>query len=221
MRIVAMTNEGQLPMMKNMLNSAKKAGFPMNLFHCYIISTNKEAAAYNTQEFQNVTVRKLEVILHNMNLDREVLWIDNDIFLFQNIIEDVRRYHGQFVMQDDLWGFCTGFFLVRSSPLSKSLVQKTIDSLKASTNSTQNDQHAFNEEYKKMIRTSFGLKIEKLPLDEYPNGQVYFNENRKSKAKIVHSNYLTTTAEKVVRFKDCGLWDESDDAFNMVNRYFI
>jgi Nucleotide-diphospho-sugar transferase len=221
MRIVAMTNEGQLPMMKNMLNSAKKAGFPMNLFHCYIISTNKEAATYNTQEFQNVTVRKLEVILHNMNLDREVLWIDNDIFLFQNIIEDLRRYPGQFVIQDDLWGFCTGFFLVRSSPLSKLLLQKSIDNLKASTYSTRNDQHAFNEEYKKMIRTSFGLKIEKLPLDEYPNGQVYFNENRKSKAKIVHSNYLTTTAEKVVRFKDCGLWDESDDAFNMVNRYFI
>jgi hypothetical protein len=193
----------------------------MNLFHCYIISTNKEAATYNTQEFQNVTVRKLEVILHNMNLDREVLWIDNDIFLFQNIIEDVRRYRGQFVMQDDLWAFCTGFFLVRSSPFSKSLLQNSINYLKASKQSYENDQHAFNEEYKKMKQPSFIPKVQKLPLDEYPNGQIYFNENRKSKAKIVHSNYLTTTAEKVVRFKDCGLWDESDDAFNMVNRYFI
>ena len=221
MRIVAMTNEGQLPMMKNMLNSALKSEFPMNLFHCYILSTNKDAATYNTREFQNVTIRKLEVILHNMNLDREVLWIDNDIVLFQNIIDDVRRYQGQFVMQDDLWGVCTGFFLVRSSPLSKSLIQKTIDDLKASKNHMRNDQHAFNAQYAKMIKTSFGLKIEKLPQDEYPNGQIYFNENRKSKAKIVHSNYLATTAEKVVRFKEFNMWDESDDGFNMVNRYFI
>lgn len=221
MRIVAMTNEGQIPMMKNMLNSAKKAGFPMNLFHCYIISTNKEAATYNTQQFQTITIRKLEVILHNMNLDREVLWIDNDIVLFQNIIEDVRKYHGNFVMQDDLWGFCTGFFLVRSSPYSKSLIQRTIDYLKASQNPAQNDQHAFNAEYKKMIKTSFGFRIEKLPTDEYPNGQIYFNEGKKDKAKIVHSNYLATTAEKVVRFKDCGMWNESDDGFNMVNRYYI
>ena len=191
----------------------------MNLFHCYIISTNKEAATYNTQEFQNVTIRKLEVILHNMNLDREVLWIDNDIVLFENIIEDVRKYPGQFVMQDDLWGFCTGFFLVRSSPLSKSLIQKTIDNLKAAKSSTTNDQHAFNAEYKKMAKTTFGLKVERLSVDEYPNGEIYFNQNRKSKAKMVHCNYLPTTAPKIERFKEFGMWDESDDGFNMVNRY--
>ena len=216
-----MTNEGQLPMMKNMLNSAKNAGFPMNLFHCYIISTDKEAASYNTKQFQNITIRKLEVILHNMNLDREVLWIDNDIVLFQNIIEDVRRYHGNFVMQDDLWGFCTGFFLVRSSPASKSLIQKSIEYLRNSTNPNQNDQHAFNAEYKKMIKTTFAFIITKLPIDEYPNGQIYFNEGRKSNAKIVHSNYLPNTSEKVQRFKDTGMWNESDDGFNMVTRYYI
>jgi hypothetical protein len=221
MRIVAMTNEGQLPMMKNMLNSAVKCGFPMNLFHCYILSTDKDSATYNTQQFQNITIRKLEIILHNMNLDREVLWIDNDIVLFQNIIQDVRKYHGNFVMQDDLWGFCTGFFLVRSSPASKSLIQNSINYLKKSTNSCQNDQHAFNHEYKKMIKTSFGFVITKLPTDEYPNGQIYFNEGKKDRAKIVHSNYLATTSEKVQRFKENGMWDESDNGFNMVNRYFI
>ena len=216
-----MTNEGQLHMMKNMLNSAKKSGFPMNIFHCYIISTDKDPATYNTQQFQNITIRKLEVILHNMTLDREVLWIDNDIVLFQNIIEDVRRYPGNFVMQDDLWGFCTGFFLVRSSPNSKSLIQKSIDYLKASIHSHQNDQHAFNAEYKKFIRTSFGFIITRLPTDEYPNGEIYFNRGQKAKAKIVHSNYLPNTREKVQRFKENNMWDESDDGFNIVNRYYI
>jgi len=217
MRIVAMTNDGQLPMMKNMLNSALKAGFPMHLFHCYILSSNPDAAAYNTLGFQNITIRKLQVIQGNLN--DEVLWIDNDIVLFQNIIEDVAKYPGNFVMQDDLWGFCTGFFLARPTNYSRNLIQKSIHALANSTIPSWNDQHAFNSEYKKM--TTFGFPISKLPLDEYPNGQIYFNENRKSKAKIVHSNYLLTTAEKIARFKEHNMWDESDTAFNMVNNYYI
>lgn len=221
MRIVAMTNDGQLPMMKNMLNSALAAGFPMGDFHCYIVDSQKEAASYNTHEFQSITLRKLEIILYNMNLDNQVLWIDNDIFLFQNILQDVRRYQGNFIMQDDLWGFCTGFFLVRSTPLSKRLIQNSIDALRSSKNPSINDQHVFNTEYKKLARTTFGLQMVKLPVDEYPNGQIYFNEGRTSKAKIVHSNYLITTAEKVERFKTFKLWDESDAGFNRVNRYFV
>ena len=221
MRIVAMTNEGQLPMMKNMLNSALKVGFPMHLFHCYIISTNQDPATYNTKEFQSITIRKLQVIQENMRQDKNVLWIDNDIVLFQNIIDDVRRYPGNFVMQDDLWGFCTGFFLARTSPYSNSLIQNSINYLQNPPASSTNDQHAFNVEYKKIKSQSFGFLISKLPLDEYPNGDVYFNQNRRSNAKMVHSNYLHTTAEKVTRFKENNLWDETDTAFNMVNKYYI
>ena len=217
MRIVAMTNEGQMPMMKNMLNSALKAGFPMHLFHCYILSSNPDAATYNTLGFQSITIRKLQVILGNMN--EEILWIDNDIVLFENIIEDVRKYHGNFVMQDDLWGFCTGFFLARPTNFSRNLIQNSIRALSNATNPATNDQHVFNSEYKKIPK--FGFPISKLPLDEYPNGDVYFNQNRKLKAKIVHSNYLATTAEKVTRFKENNMWDESDIGFNLVNKYYI
>lgn len=216
-----MTNEGQLPMMKNMLNSALKAGFPMSSFHCYILNTQNEAATYNTQQFQTITKRKLEIILDNMNLDSEVLWIDNDIVLFENIIQDVRKYPGNFVMQDDLWGLCTGFFLARSSPASKRLIQTSIHALEIETNPMTNDQHVFNNEYKKMIIRSFGFLISKLPQDEYPNGKVYFEENRTHKAKMVHSNYLATTAEKVQRFKNFNLWDDSVLGFDLVNKYYI
>ena len=217
MRIVAMTNEGQLPMMKNMLNSAKKSGWPMHLFHCYMIQSHTEAAKYNTVEFQSITLRKLEVILDNMKQDREVLWIDNDIYLFQNTIEDMRQYPGSFVMQDDLWGPCTGFFLVRSSATTIRAIENSIAWLRAKQNTGVNDQHAFVSVYRKIL----GLIVFKLPQDEYPNGDVYFNQKRTEKARMVHSNYLTTTTEKVDRFKLFNLWDESDDGFLCVNRYSI
>lgn len=215
MRIVCMTNEGQLPMMKNMLNSAMKVGMNMKLFHCYIVSSDKEAAKYNTTEFKKLTTRKLEVILANMR--DTTLWVDNDIVFFENCLNDVLKYNGTFVMQDDIWGYCTGFFLVRPSMLGKILIQKCIRQLIANSESIENDQHVFNKLCKKTAIISFT----KLPLDEYPNGKVYFEDNKKASAKILHNNYLQTTAEKVQKFKDNNLWDESDTGFNLVNKYFI
>lgn len=218
MRIVAMTNDGQLPMMKNMLNSALKSGWPMNLFHCYVVETNKEAATYNTPEFQSLTLRKLEIILANMRLDKEVLWIDNDVYLFQNTINHMRSFQGQFVMQDDLWGPCTGFFLVRSTTTTIRTIEKTIQYLKARLNTTvMNDQHAFVRIYKGVL----GLTVSLLPQNEYPNGEIYFSKEIRKDAKMVHNNYLTSTREKVDRFKEFGMWDETDSAFLQVNRYSI
>lgn len=204
-------------MMKNMLNSAMKAGFNMNMFHCYIVSTNKEAAQYNTFEFKKLTTRKFEVILMNMKYGQSVLWVDNDIVFFNNCLSDVLSKPGSFVMQDDLWGFCTGFFLVRPSVFTNSLIQKCISRLNSNSQSSENDQHVFNN----LIKINPCVQVVKLSVNDYPNGFTYFGENNKSNAKMVHNNYLQTTAEKVQNFKDNNLWDESDTAFNLVNRYYI
>jgi hypothetical protein len=218
MRIVAMTNEGQLPMMKNMLNSALKSGWPMNLFHCYLVGMNKDAARYNTLEFQALTLRKLEIILQNMRLDKEIIWIDNDIVLFKNTIDHMRSFQGQFVMQDDLWGPCTGFFLVRSGFSSIRTLEKTISYMKQRLNTTVlNDQHVFCRVYKSVL----GLVVSLLPQNEYPNGEIYFSKGIRNDAKMVHNNYLLTTREKVERFKEFGMWDESDSGFLLTNRYDI
>lgn len=218
MRIIAMTNEGQLPMMKNMLNSAMKVGMDMSNFHCYLLKTHEEAAAYNTSEFKSITIRKLEVILENVKQYREVLWIDNDIVLFENCVEDIRKYRGNLVMQNDLWSPCTGFFLARSSPGTIRTLEKCIQWLHYRPNLVGvNDQHAFNATYKNMV----GLGVICLPVNEYPNGKVYFDDNNRSEAKIVHNNFLVTTSEKVDRFKSFGLWNDSDDAFLLVNKHFI
>ena len=210
-----MTNEGQLPMMKNMLNSAMKVGIDMTLFHCYIMSANKEAANYNTLEFKKLTTRKFEVILANMQ--DTVLWVDNDIVFFENCLKDVQSYPGTFVMQDDLWGYCTGFFLVRPSLFASSLMQQCIQRLNSRPQSSENDQHVFNSLYSSTPL----VRLTKLPIDTYPNGDVYFNQRKRSTAKILHNNYVSSTAEKVQKFKDNNLWDESDTGFNVVKKYYI
>ena len=217
MRIVCMTNDAQLPMMKNMLNSALKAGIPMNLFHCYVLDNQREAAFYGSSQFNSITVKKLEIIKMNMALDREIVWVDNDIVFFENCLNDLLSKKGNFVMQDDLWGACTGFFLARTNYFSLSVMQKSIDWLTRSPNKTVNDQHAFNRIYPQVV----GIVVNKLPTDEYPNGEIYFNRKITSKAKIVHCNYLTKTEEKIERFKDHGLWDDSNAAYLLTNRYLV
>lgn len=212
-----MTNDAQLPMLKNMLNSAMKVGIPMNLFHCYLLDSQKEAAVYGSEQFNSITLKKLEVIRMNMSLDFDIVWVDNDIVFFQNCLNDLISKSGSFVMQDDLWGACTGFFLARSSVFTKSVLHKAISWLAATTDKHANDQHAFNNVYKKVI----GVSVTKLPIEEYPNGEIYFNRKLTSKAKMVHCNYLTKTSEKVERFKEHGMWDESDTAFLLTNRYII
>lgn len=212
-----MTNEGQLPMMKNMLRSAKDAGFNMNLFHCYILGDHKQPATYSTGEFKSLTTRKLEIILENMKMDSEVLWIDNDIVLFENCIENVRAHRGAFVMQDDIWSPCTGFFLARTSMFSLRAIQQSIEWLKYNQQPHINDQHAFTNVYKRTI----GLIVSLLPREEYPNGEIYFNQKKTSKAKMVHCNYLFTTSEKEQRFRDAGLWNPDDSGFALANKYYL
>jgi hypothetical protein len=215
MRIVAMTNEAQLPMMKNMLNSALKSGWDMNLFHCYILDSQKEAANYGTAGFRSLTIRKLEVILDNLRQDSEIVWIDNDIVLFQNVLNDLRSKSGMFVMQDDIWSPCTGFFLARNTETSKRKLQLAIQWL--SVHQGVNDQHAFQAVYRKIPMATVTL----LDREEYPNGEIYFSQKKTSKAKMVHCNYLGTTVQKVERFKEYGLWDESDTAFDKVHKHII
>lgn len=212
-----MTNEGQLEMMKNMLRSAMESGFDMSLFHCYILKSDPQAATYNTGEFKSITTRKLEVILHNMGLDHEVIWIDNDIVLFENCVNDLRSRMGTFVMQDDLWSPCTGFFLARSGLFSMKVIRDSITWLKDRQNMIVNDQHAFTATFKRTI----GATVTLLPQEQYPNGAVYFQQGKTSNAKMVHCNYLSTTQEKVDRLKEHGLWNPNPLAFDLVNKYYI
>lgn len=204
-------------MMKNMLNSAMKAGLPMHIFHCYILSDQKSEAAYNTTEFKKITVRKLEVILMNMQFGEPVVWVDNDIVFFKNCLDDLLAYQESFVMQDDLWGFCTGFFLVRPSTFTKSLIQKCITRMNSETHSKENDQHVFN----KVCYSIPTLTLTKLPQDKYPNGFVYSSLKDKSGAVIMHNNYLIKTSEKIEKFIRDGNWNPSNSGFDLTYRYCI
>ena len=218
MRIIALTNDGQLPMMKSMLNSAFKAGVDMSLFTCYRLHSQREVAYYQTAQFRNLTITKLEVIYHALRKYEEILWVDNDIVFFENMIPDILKFKEMMVMQDDIWSPCTGFFLIRKNDITMKLIRDCINWLKVNyLNSLVNDQMAFNQLYTKAI----GLSLTLLPRDEYPNGHVYFNELIRDKAKMVHCNYVTNTFDKIARLKEYRMWNESDEGISKVEVEFF
>lgn len=189
----------------------------MNLFHCYLLKTNKECATYNTPEFKSITIRKLEVIRDNMAQDPLMLWVDNDIVFFENCLPDIMSKLGSFVMQNDIWGMCTGFFLARRNRASVTVINKSIEWLRHQTDPNKNDQHAFNM----AMKTVWGLQVNSLRVEEYPNGLMYFKYNNKTEARMMHCNFFPSTPEKVMKLKECGFWDESDEGFNLVNKYYL
>lgn len=211
MRIVCMSNPTQLPMMKNMLTSAKKHGIPMSLFHCYI--ENTECSGYNTDNFNKLVLRKLEIIQENMTQDKEVLWVDNDIVFFENVLSHLNSFSNyDIIIQNDLWAHCTGFMLIRTNYRTINLISKTIYLLKSTNKSTYNDQHAFND----AIKQSILILVHSLHTHEYPNGYVYFTLGERDRAKIVHCNFLKTTSEKEKRLQEYELWNIEDDILNYV-----
>ena len=91
--------------------------------------------------------------------------------------------------------------LLRPTKAVKDLLRQAIAIMDANLN--YNDQHAMAD----LLRAKCHLLDE----EEYPNGKVYFEEKRTSKAKMVHNNYLPTTEDKIWRFKQNSLWSSNFD----------
>ena len=83
------------------------------------------------------------------------------------------------------------------------------------------DQASFNEIYanKNQIEGLKDLKLAVLPMEWFPNGQAYFDNNMCNDDKyIVHNNYISGMDLKIQRFKDHEMWYLDTEDFNEVIR---
>jgi len=213
-RIIAMTNLGQLDMLKNMLRSADEVGIDMKLFDVYMTPTDKlnEAAGFDNTNFTPITMLKLQVIIKAIEEHDMILWVDNDIVFLKNPINDLlSRDEVPFLIQDDQWSACTGFFLIRKSELVLKILKDGLKLMKE--NKAREDQTAINKGFE-MNKYNPTLLEEYL----YPNGNIYFNKKIQSKeAKIIHFNYQKTSSEKIERMKQNKLWNPNDIGYKKVN----
>jgi hypothetical protein len=214
MRIVCITNEAQLPMMKNMLRSAEESGIPMQLFHCYILMNSKDVETYRTPVFNKMCMLKLQKVLENLsNKNTEVLWVDNDIVFFKNCIDYILQHKNQLVFQNDEWAPCSGFTLYRNTPDVKSLLRDSIDYIK------RNDYKVHDQDAIQQLLKTKPCDYALLPLDTFPNGSHFSEVATITNQYMIHNNYLTTTEAKVERFKQYSLWNPVFDLAKVSVQY--
>ena len=220
LRIIAMSNRGQLAMLRNMLRSAAAVGMDLGLFDVYLTPedsrTPSEAAAFGSQPFASVTALKLALIAREAAAHAAVLWVDNDIVFFSNPLDDLlARPHVPFLMQNDQWSPCTGFWLLRggSQPAQREVLARSLEVMgRSGSKDAENDQSAF-------ARACQECRVRPALLEDalYPNGRVYFERRQQERALMVHCNYLSTTAEKEKRLAEHGLWDPVEDILGRVH----
>ena len=213
-RIIAMTNLGQLDMLKNMLRSADENSIDMKLFDVYMTPPDKlnEAAGFDNSNFTPITMLKLQVIIKAIEEHDMILWVDNDIVFLKNPINDLlSRDEVPFLIQDDQWSACTGFFLIRKSELVLRILKDALKLMKE--NKAREDQTAINKAFE-INKYNPTLLEEYL----YPNGNIYFNKKIQSKeANIIHFNYQKTSSEKIERMKQNKFWNPTDIGYKKVN----
>lgn len=217
-----MSNEGQLPMLHNLLRSMKECGVDFSLLDVYLLQTNPNAARYGTKDFQSITIKKFECILKSMESGEDVLWVDNDIVFFSNPIPDLEKYCESIVIQNDGPQPCTGFMLLRNRDDVKQLLTKCIHMIHQVQHSNRvltflrviNDQDAFEKVWTPAI------SLIRLPRDTYPNGEAYVSLQPKN-AIIFHNNYLHTTHEKIERFQKYGFWNPDPTLLETTKRIYI
>ena len=211
---ITLTNPGYLKYTVNCLTSIAKAQIPETLKVCKIgkdLKSDhdgmKQFTCHLQENWCDITRMKFAAISNYLKNYRYVVFTDGDIvylqsdaisYCLQQMIDNPDLdYLGQQegYYQDE---FCTGFMIIRSTPLTRKLFDpKDIPKGKQ----FNNDQIWFNRKIRKR------LKCQYLPLDLYPNGRWFYKhpELANGKAKLVHFNW-SVGHEKTYRMKEYGMW---------------
>lgn len=223
MKFLTFLNSGCINICKNMLISAEKVGIHMNNFYIACLDESsfdslsdysnaflwenpqKESSASEYQNwtfeknsgFRSVVRHKWKIIQETYKSSQELCWVDTDIVFKENPIELIEG-QDEILFQSDKPGstLCSGFMVFNST----SECEKMIRDCAMADN--EDDQLIVN----KIALDKYYDNIALLNEDLFPNGHVYYKENRKENAVIVHNNWMIGIDTKIQHFKDEKLW---------------
>lgn len=233
MKFLTFLNFGCINICKNMLISAEKVGINMDDFFIACLDTEsldelkqyKNAFLYldqNIKEYQDWTIEdrtgfrnivkyKWKLINDIYKNNPNLVWVDTDIVFKKNPIEYLEG-NQKVLFQSDHPGahICTGFMVFNDTPECKNLVEE------CGRYDGEDDQLLAN----RVILSKYSSYIEILSKELFPNGYVYHKESSKSSKKnaiIVHNNWIKGLTNKILKFKQEGLWHLSNATDNGLN----
>jgi hypothetical protein len=124
-------------------------------------------------------------------------WVDTDIVFKENPI-DLIKDQIEILFQSDRHGstLCSGFMVFNSSSECEELIKE------CSSNTEEDDQLLVN----RLALDKYYDNVALLSQDLFPNGHVYYKENKKENAVIVHNNWMIGVNTKIQHFKKENLW---------------
>lgn len=233
---VTLTNSGYLLYTLNLLKSLKPYGWDKKMlilcmdlhattvlrergYYAFLAdeedNTLSRFCPWNTKGYDKICYMKLRMIHEIVMMGKNVLLVDGDVVFCKDPMEDARKWwlgsdtYDVYVQNDsendhDHTNLCTGYMWIRSTPQ----IQHLYDCISEEGQERyrlcafdNNDQTYFNRHVKPDCRVCV------LPLDKYPNGNVYMKRVHqvKDRCMMIHFNWLRGHF-KLVKMKQYGKW---------------
>jgi len=174
------------------------------------MSAITKTGAYLSHNFNIMTKRKFEAILHLLESHKNVLYVDTDVVLLTDPMKelnykfDINIQNDQCAEPYDISYLCTGFMYINSNNKTISFFKQAINEIVKSDYKLC-DQCVLNL----LVNNNANISVNVLDVCKFPNGCRYFDNTDKNCSKkdalIVHNNYLVGVERKIKRFSDHGL----------------
>jgi len=219
MKYLTFLNSGCTDICKNMLLSAHRVGINVDNFYiacmdsesylnlkhyknCFLFDEQKIMEYQNWSfdpysGFRQIVKNKWKLIKKIYKNNKELCWVDTDI-VFKKNPEEVISNNDRILFQCDLPGslLCSGFMVFNNTTKCSELIDE------CGNNDIEDDQILINN----IALTKYKNNIALLNQDYFPNGNIYYNQNRKEHAYIIHNNHMIGIDTKISKFKEEGNW---------------
>ena len=218
MKFLTQLNSGCIDICKNMLISAKNVGLNIDDFIIACLDKNayenmkeysgaflykenefteyQEWSFDETSDFRQIVKSKWKLIAETYKTHKKLCWVDTDIVFKINPSEYINE-QDHILFQCDRPGslICSGFMVFNDSPTCQSLIEE------CGTNESEDDQILIN-----YVAAKYASNCRLLPLEQFPNGHLYYSRGMKNDAVIIHNNHMVGIDTKINKFKEEGLW---------------
>ena len=172
----------------------------------------KKASNYGSTAFKRKTHIKTKIVHEALVSGFTVLFTDVDIVFLQDPFPYLKYSTYDIQMQSDTKaGGNSGFYLAMPSRAAISLHRVALET--AARRPELSNQNVLNRVIRQMVKQDT-LKIKMLSVDQFPNGNTYFQhghrmffgENPCKDCVTIHNNFIVSGAAKIYRFKEHLLW---------------
>ena len=148
--------------------------------------------------FRKIVQNKWKIIQQIYKEHKELCFVDSDIVFVKNPLSYIEN-SSKILFQSDSYPqgsyICSGFMVFNDTPECSSLIDECAKTI-------EDDQLIVN----KLIAEKYWNYHQLLDENLFPNGNVYYMQNRKENVVIIHNNWMIGIYNKIEHFKNEGYW---------------